>query len=225
MTMVQLNEVRRWFSAGESRVFALDGISLEIKAGDFVAVTGPSGCGKSTLLNLLGGLDHASEGEIFIDGLALHTAKEKDLTAYRRKLLGIVFQFFNLLPTMTVLENVELPLLLQGIPIPEAKQRALSDLELVGMADRTQHFPHQLSGGQMQRAAIARAIVHRPSLLLADEPTGNLDTANATLILSTLEKIASQGLVTMILVTHSAEIAAVANRQVELLDGKLLANV
>lgn len=219
--MVECRNLSRWYETGAGRVTALRELNLQIADKEFVSITGPSGCGKSTLLHLLGGLDHPSEGEIFVDGVALHRADERSLVHYRRHHLGLVFQFFNLLPTMSVLENVELPLLLQGAPPAEASRRAGEMLELVGLQDRAAHFPHQLSGGQMQRAAIARALVHRPSLLLADEPTGNLDSENAARVLQTLQSVATEGLATMIVVTHSAAVAEAAPRRLLLHDGSL----
>ena len=215
--MVKLSRVTRRYGD----VLALNEVSLEIAAGEFVSVTGPSGCGKSTLLNLLGGLDTADSGELFVDGLALHAAGEAALTAYRRGRLGIVFQFFNLLPAMTVVENVELPLLFAGTPRKEMRARALALLDVVGLAGRAGHHPHQLSGGEMQRAAIARALVHEPALLLADEPTGNLDTASADRVMEALLKIASQRLTTLVVVTHSEAVAEMASRRIRLLDGKI----
>lgn len=200
---------------------ALRDISLEILPRTFAAVTGPSGCGKSTLLNLLGGLDQPTDGEISVDGLDLRGATDADLTAYRRQKLGMVFQFFNLLPAMTAVENVELPLLLRGDRARESRALALSMLDMAGLADRANAFPHQMSGGEMQRTAIARALVHGPKLLLADEPTGNLDSVNASRVLGLLQKIASQGLATLIIVTHSPEAAAFANRQIPMIDGRL----
>ncbi len=215
--MVKLDRVTRRYSD----VLALDGVSLEIARGEFVTVTGPSGCGKSTLLNLLGGLDSPDSGELFVDGLALHGAGEAALTAYRRHRLGIVFQFFNLLPALSVAENVELPLLFAGAPRRVMRERALALLHIVGLEARAGHRPHQLSGGEMQRAAIARALVHEPALLLADEPTGNLDTANADLVMTALLKIASQKLTTLVVVTHSEAVAEMAPRRIRLLDGKI----
>lgn len=200
---------------------ALDDVSLTIEAGTFAAVTGPSGCGKSTLLHLLGGLDRPTSGTITVDGLALHDAGEAAITAYRRTRLGIVFQFFNLLPAMTARENVELPLLLAGAAASAARARASEMLDLVGLARRAGAFPHQMSGGEMQRAAIARALVHRPALLLADEPTGNLDSTNAAHILGLFQRIASQRDTTIIVVTHSPEAAAVAGRRIPMIDGRL----
>ena len=201
---------------------ALDGVSLDIADGEFVAVTGPSGCGKTTLMHLLGGLDTPTSGEIFVDGLALHSADDAALTDYRRHRLGLVFQFFNLLPTMNVIENVSFPLLLQGVPHGEAEQRARELLELVGMSERALHFVHQLSGGEQQRTAIARALIHRPSLLIADEPTGNLDSASAGMVMGVLQRIGGDQLATLIVVTHSPDVARAATRRIEMRDGKIV---
>ena len=223
LPMIKLSHVSRVYHSDAGEVHALRDVSLEIAPRTFAAVTGPSGCGKSTLLNLLGGLDQPTSGEISIDGLRLDGADDAALTAYRRERLGIVFQFFNLLPAMTAVENVELPLLLRGDKAREARARAMEMLDLAGLTARAHAFPHQMSGGEMQRAAVARALVHRPSLLLADEPTGNLDSDNAARVLSLLQKIASQGLATLIIVTHSPEAAAVANRQIPMIDGRLAA--
>jgi ABC-type lipoprotein export system ATPase subunit len=211
--MISLRHVSRLYPSPGGEVHALRDVSLEIAPAEFVAVTGPSGCGKSTLLNLLGGLDQPTAGEITVDGLALHGADDAALTTYRREHLGIIFQFFNLLPAMTAMENVELPLLLRGERAREARARAAEMLDLVGLTPRAGAFPHQMSGGEMQRAAIARALVHRPALLLADEPTGNLDSDNAARVLELFQKI----------VTHSPEAAAVAHRKIALIDGRLAA--
>jgi ABC-type lipoprotein export system ATPase subunit len=220
--MILLRHVTRVYPSPAGEVHALRGIDLDIAAGEFVAVTGPSGCGKSTLLNLLGGLDRPTSGTLRVDGLELDRAGETELTAYRRHHLGIVFQFFNLLPAMTAVENVELPLLLAGRPTAEAREAAAAMLALVDLTPRAEAFPHQMSGGEMQRAAIARALVHQPALLLADEPTGNLDSQNAALVLELFQKIASRRLATLIIVTHSPEAAAVADRQIALSDGRLV---
>ena len=201
---------------------ALDDVSLEIARGEFVAVTGPSGCGKTTLMHLLAGLDTPTSGEVYVDGLALHNAGDEALTDYRRRRLGLVFQFFNLLPTMNVIENVSFPLLLQGVPYAESEQRARELLELVGMSERASHFVHQLSGGEQQRTAIARALVHRPSLLIADEPTGNLDSASAALVMQVLGQIGRDKVATLIVVTHSPEVARAASRRIEMRDGRIL---
>lgn len=219
--MIHLRNVTRTYSAGTGVVRALDSVSLDIAAGEFVTITGPSGCGKSTLLNLLGGLDRPTSGEVQVDGVPLHQADEKALTAYRRHTLGIVFQFFNLLPAMTVRENVELPLLLRGDSSKKTAPRVSEMLDLVGLGHRSGHFPHQLSGGEMQRTAIARALAGGPRLLLADEPTGNLDTANAAKVCETLSKIASQKIAVLVIVTHSEPVAAMAPVRIQMLDGKI----
>ena len=220
--MIHLRNVTRTYSSGSGVVRALDSVSLDIAAGEFVTVSGPSGCGKSTLLNLLGGLDRPTSGEVVVDRLPLHQADEKALTAYRRNTLGIVFQFFNLLPAMTVRENVELPLLLRGDPHKQAALRVAEMLDIVGMGARAHHFPHQLSGGEMQRTAIARALAGGPRLVLADEPTGNLDSANAANVCETLTKIASQKIAVLVIVTHSEPVAAMAPVRIQMLDGKIL---
>ena len=220
--MLALQNVTRIYSSGTGEVRALDGVSLELASGAFATITGPSGCGKSTLLNLLGGLDHPTSGEIHVAGVPLHTAGEAELTRYRRNTLGIVFQFFNLLPSMTVRENVELPLLLRGESAAHAAKRVLEILDLVGLSNRASHFPGQLSGGEMQRTATARALVGRPALLLADEPTGNLDSANAAMVCETFSKIASQKIATLVIVTHSDAVAVLAPVRIKMLDGKIL---
>jgi putative ABC transport system ATP-binding protein len=222
--MIAVRQVTRRYRQGENIVLALDRVDLEIDRFDIVAVTGESGSGKSTLLHLLGGLDRPDEGEIVVDSLALGSASERDLTEYRRTKLGIIFQFFNLLPTLNVLENVCLPLELQGMSQRSAKTRAQGLLELVGMRHRARHFVHQLSGGEMQRTAIARALVHRPKLVLADEPTGNLDAQNAGQVLAVFEQIARERLTTLVLVTHSLEVASVARRIVRLHNGRVEAD-
>lgn len=201
---------------------ALGGVSLEIAHREFVAVRGPSGCGKSTLIHLLAGLDHPTAGEIFVDGLALHTADDAALTEFRRHRVGLVFQFFNLLPTMNVRENISFPLLLQGVSPRESDERARELIELVGLGERSEHFVHQLSGGEQQRTAIARALVHRPSLLIADEPTGNLDSQSAAAVMQLLDKIGREATTTLIVVTHSDEVARAASRRVEMRDGQIV---
>src|SRR5436190_7844576 len=219
--LITLKDLTREYTSGQRTVHALDGVSLEIGSHEFVAIRGPSGCGKSTLIHLLAGLDHPSSGEIFVDGLALHAANDAALTDFRRRKVGLVFQFFNLLPTMNVLENVALPLLLQGISPAESDKRAGELVELVGLRDRANHFVHQLSGGEQQRTAIARALVHPPALLIADEPTGNLDSHSAAAVMQLLEKIGAEALTTLIVVTHSAEVARAASRRIEMRDGKI----
>jgi putative ABC transport system ATP-binding protein len=220
--LISVRNISREYKSGERTVHALDGVSLEIARHEFVAISGPSGCGKSTLIHLLGGLDHPTTGEIVVDGLALHTADDTALTQFRRRQVGLVFQFFNLLPTMNVRENVSFPLLLQGVAPGECEERAAELIDLVGLRERADHFVHQLSGGEQQRTAIARALVHRPALLIADEPTGNLDSHSAAAVMQLLEKIGREALTTLIVVTHSPEVARAASRQVEMRDGKIV---
>jgi putative ABC transport system ATP-binding protein len=219
--MIELKNVTRRYPQGENGVLALDDVSLVIKRSEFVSVTGESGSGKSTLLHLVGALDKPDSGEIVVDGLALQSASEQQLTVYRARKLGIVFQFFHLLPALNVLENVCVPLEFQRVKRREAIARAREVLRFVGMEKREQHFVHQLSGGEMQRAAIARALVHQPAVLLADEPTGNLDRANAQNVMEIFGKIAKQHQTTLVLVTHSLEIAQRAGRRIVLRDGKV----
>lgn len=220
--LISLRNISRHYKTGEGAVHALDGVSLEIPRNEFLAVSGPSGCGKSTLIHLLAGLEYPTSGEIFVDGLALHSADDKALTQYRRRQVGLVFQFFNLLPTMNVLENVSFPLLLQGVTPEESETRAAELIELVGLTKRSRHFIHQLSGGEQQRTAIARALAHRPVVLIADEPTGNLDSHSASTVMQLLKKIGAEELTTLIVVTHSDEVARAASRRVEMRDGKVL---
>jgi putative ABC transport system ATP-binding protein len=223
--MIEVRKVTRRYRQGESPVLALHGVDLQIQDREFVAIVGESGSGKSTLLHLLGGLDKPDEGDILVDGWSLVSATERELTQYRRTRLGIVFQFFNLLPTLNVLENVCLPLQLQGQKEKEVRQRALELLEMVGLQHRGRHFVHQLSGGEMQRAAIARALIHRPKLLLADEPTGNLDTENADRVMEAFRWIGDQGLTTLLIATHNPAVAGAAHRVVRLAAGKVVAEV
>ena len=220
--MIELKNVTRRYRQGENGVVALDNVSLRIEASEFVAVTGESGSGKSTFLHLVGALDKPDSGEVVVDGLALQSASEQQLTAYRARKLGIVFQFFNLLPTLNVLENVCVPLRFQRVRRREAIMRAREMLRLVGMEKRAEHFVHQLSGGEMQRAAIARALVHRPAVLLADEPTGNLDGSNAGKVMEIFQRIGEQRLATLVVVTHNLEIAERASRRIVLRDGKVV---
>lgn len=222
--MVRLERVTRIYAKSVNAVRALDEVSLELADGEFAAVTGPSGCGKSTLLNLLGGLDRPDSGEIWIGKLPLHRAGERQLTRYRRHDLGIVFQFFNLLPGMTLAENVELPLLLRGDSARRSRPRVAAMLDLVGLGHRKRHFPHQLSGGEMQRAAIARALAGSPQLLLADEPTGNLDSANAASVTEALQRVAAEKLATLVIVTHSEELASLAARHIRMKDGRVVSS-
>jgi ABC-type lipoprotein export system ATPase subunit len=221
--MLEAKKVRKTYVSGESTVEALRGVSLRLEKGDFVALMGPSGCGKSTLLHLCGAMDRASAGEIFVEGKALHLLDDTELTRLRRERLGFVFQFFNLLPTLTVAENVSLPLLLSKVAGSDAEERSCALLDRVGLLSRKNHYPSHLSGGEMQRAAIARALVHKPALLVADEPTGNLDSENGTRIIELLSQLNLETGTTLLLATHSSEIASAAKRVVQMRDGKLMA--
>ena len=219
---VRLVDVVKEFPLGEQRVRAVDGVSLRIPAGQFVAVVGRSGSGKSTLLNLLAGIDTPTSGEVWIGDCELSRLSDNQLTRLRRERLGIVYQFFNLLPTLSVRENVALPALLGGAREREALPRADALLEEVGLGHRRQARPHTLSGGEMQRTAIARALIHNPTLVLADEPTGNLDSRTADQVMELLGEVGARHGVTIVLVTHSREAAAVAERVIEIRDGRVL---
>lgn len=222
--MIRICDIHKSYHNGETLVPALRGVSAQIAPGEFIAITGPSGCGKSTLLHLLGALDTPDCGDIFFRDTSIVTADDREQTRFRRTKIGIVFQFFNLLPTLTVLENTMLPLMLQKTPRHVAVARARELIEHTGLACRTHHYPHQLSGGEMQRTAIARALVHRPEVLLADEPTGNLDSKTGAQILSLFEQVASELNTTLILVTHSSEVAAAARRRITLCDGQIVSD-
>jgi putative ABC transport system ATP-binding protein len=210
---------KHYTNAGE-RVRALDGVSLEIGSGQFVAVMGRSGCGKSTLLNLAGALDFPTSGHVRLDGVATDQLTEAGLTRLRREKIGFVFQSFQLLNTLSVVENVEVPLLLASEE--NARSRAMERLADVGLAPLAHRMTHQLSGGQMQRVAIARSLVHSPRLILADEPTGNLDTATGNAILELLQRVCAEQQVTILMATHSEEASAVADTIVHMRDGRIV---
>jgi putative ABC transport system ATP-binding protein len=216
---LELRQASKIYSSDGQDVAALRDVSLEIQAGTITALVGRSGCGKSTLLNLAGAMDFPTSGEVLIDGRSTTALSDAELTALRRKRIGFVFQFFQLLPTLTVLENVELPLLLAGAS--DTAGPALDRLRWVGLADRAASLPHQLSGGQMQRVAIARALASSPEILIADEPTGNLDTASGDQVLQLLRESAERFGATVLMATHSAEAAAIAGTRVRLRDGRV----
>jgi len=214
-------DLTRTFQVGEMQIEALRGVSLEVAAGEFVALVGPSGSGKSTFLNLVGGLDRPSGGELWVDGVELSASKERALTEHRRRRVGFVFQSFNLLPRLTALENVAVPLIFSGVPQQERLDRARELLLQVGLGQRLEHRPTQLSGGEQQRVAIARALVGRPAIILADEPTGNVDSTTGAEIMALLRSLNQERGVTLLLVTHDAEAAAFAGRVVHLRDGRV----
>ena len=222
MAVLEARDLRKRYRRGDTEVTALDGLDLTLEAGAFAAVVGPSGCGKSTLLHLCGAMDRPTAGDVRLDGRSLAALDDDELTRLRRDRIGFVFQFFNLLPTLTVAENIALPLLLDGRAPSESMARAGDWAERVGMSHRLDHAPPQLSGGEAQRVAIARAVVHGPALLIADEPTGNLDSENGRRVLDLLHEVNRRSGAALLLATHDATVAAAADRTVEMRDGRIL---
>jgi putative ABC transport system ATP-binding protein len=220
--LIHIDDLRREYVLGRQRVRALDGVSLDVAAGEFVAIMGASGSGKSTLLNLIGGLDRATSGRISVGGDELSRLGETALCDYRRRRVGFVFQKFNLLAAQTALENVEFPMVFAGVPEKERRARARRALEAVTLGDRLDHRPGELSGGQQQRVAVARAIVNDPDIVLADEPTGNLDSATSAEIMNLLVDLGRQGR-TILMVTHDDRLAAYAGRVIRMRDGQVIA--
>jgi len=219
--MIKLENIGRIFRTEEVETVALNGVSMEVKKGEFVAVMGPSGCGKSTLLNILGLLDNPSSGKYWLDGEEVGQLKESQRTRVRKGEIGFVFQSFNLIDELNVAENVELPLTYLGVPARERKQRVKEMLQRMNISHRAGHFPQQLSGGQQQRVAIARAVISNPKLILADEPTGNLDSKNGHEVMQLLTQLNAEG-TTIVMVTHSQRDAGFAHRVVSMLDGQLV---
>lgn len=213
-------DLQKVYVSGEARVVALAGVSVELQKGDFVALMGPSGCGKSTLLHLCGAMDRPTSGQVYVEGRNLATLSDDELTRLRRTRVGFVFQFFNLLPTLTIGDNIALPCLLGGMRAAAAEARATRIAARVGIGHRCDHYPQQVSGGELQRAAIARAVVHEPALLVADEPTGNLDSENGARVLSLLQELNRDLGVTILLATHAADVAAAAHRIQRMRDGR-----
>jgi putative ABC transport system ATP-binding protein len=219
MSVLRAENLHKTYLGQSAPVEALRGVSLELEPGEFVAVMGPSGCGKSTLLHLCGAMDWPTRGRLLIDGQSVLDLTDDRLTRLRRTRIGFIFQFFNLLPTLNVLENASLPLLLDGADGEETDRQAQRLLQRVGLANRLTHYPQQLSGGEMQRAAIARAVIHSPALLIADEPTGNLDSENGANILRLLAELNLETKISILLATHSIEIASAADRVIYMKDG------
>jgi len=219
--LIRLEQVTRVYPRGGADVRAIDGITLTIPTGEFVALMGPSGCGKTTLINLIGAIDRPTSGGVWLDEERLDLLSDDRLTRLRRTNIGIVYQFFNLLPTLSASENIGLPLLLYGLPAREIAARVARQLERVGLTHRAHHWPHELSGGEQQRVAIARAIVAEPRVVLADEPTGNLDSVAGGAVLDLLQELNREHRQTIVLATHSAEAARRAGRIVHLRDGKV----
>ena len=218
--IIQVEDIHKYYDLGETRVHALRGASVQIERGEFVAIMGSSGSGKSTFMNILGCLDKPSAGRYLLEGIAVSELSKKELATIRNRKIGFVFQGFNLLSRTTALENVELPTLYAQVTKEEGRKRAREALQLVGLGDRIMHYPSQLSGGQQQRVAIARALVNRPSILLADEPTGNLDSRTSVEILEVFQKLNDDGL-TIVLVTHEPDIAQFSKRSIQFRDGKI----
>jgi putative ABC transport system ATP-binding protein len=219
-TIILAEEIHKYYELGETRVHALRGATVKIARGEFVTIMGASGSGKSTFMNILGCLDKPSSGRYLLEGVEVSSLSKKELAAIRNRKIGFVFQGFNLLSRTTALENVELPKLYARISKAEGEKRSREALALVGLGDRVAHFPSQLSGGQQQRVAIARALVNRPSILLADEPTGNLDSRTSVEIMDIFQKLNDEGL-TIVLVTHEPDIAQFAKRSIQFRDGKI----
>ena len=222
--MIKLDNITKIFSTEEVQTTSLNGVSLEVNDGEFVAIMGPSGCGKSTLLNIMGLIDTPTEGTYLLNGKDVSTLTENERTDIRKGVIGFVFQSFNLIDELNVNENVELPLLYMGVPAKERKERVLEVLRRMNMSQRGKHFPSQLSGGQQQRVAIARAVISNPKIILADEPTGNLDSKNGLEVMEMLSQLNAEG-TTIIMVTHSQHDATYANRIINLYDGQIIDNM
>src|SRR5438067_566222 len=220
--IIQARKVKKIYRSGQLRVEALRSIDLEVAQGEMIAIMGPSGCGKTTLLNCLAGLDTIDEGDIFIQGDNLRDLTDNQRTSYRARRMGFVFQDFNLLPMLTAVENVELPMLVSKVPSRKARKRALEVLDMVGLSDRAQHRPAELSGGQRQRVTIARALTNDPAIVWADEPTGNLDSETAQDILDLLYRLNREHGQTLVVVTHDREVGKLANRIITMRDGQIV---
>ncbi|HME44188.1 MAG TPA: ABC transporter ATP-binding protein [Syntrophorhabdales bacterium] len=224
MKLIEAREVRKIYSLGDVEVKALDGVSVTIETGEFLAIMGPSGSGKSTFMNIVGCLDIPTDGQYLLEEVDVGKLTRDELAHIRNQKIGFVFQGFNLLPRTTALENVELPLLYNGVSVKERHQKALAALHTVGLEGREHHHPNQLSGGQQQRVAIARAIVNQAPIILADEPTGNLDTKTSQEIMDLFQKLNSGSAITIILVTHEQDIAAYSRRVIRFLDGHVVSD-
>ena len=222
--IVVAEQIHKTFRNGEIEVHALRGVDLTIETGEMVAIMGPSGCGKTTLLNTLSGLDSFDEGEVTIEGTSLADMNDRKRTEYRARRMGFVFQSFNLLPVISAVENVEMPLLVSGIRPAQARRQALESLDSVGLSDRASHRPMQLSGGQIQRVTIARALVNSPALVWADEPTGNLDVGSSTEVLGLMQRLNREREQTFVIVTHDPQVAGLCERIVRMKDGEIAAD-
>lgn len=219
--MIELKNVTKVYELGGEKIYALDSVNLTVKDGDFIAITGPSGSGKSTLANVIGGLDTPDKGEVLIDSKDISRLSDKELSHYRNKKIGFIFQTFNLQPTLTALENVMIPMILAKVSYTERKKRAIECLKVVGLSDRMKHRPNQLSGGQRQRVCIARALANNPAMIIADEPTGNLDSSKGAEIVALLKKLNKSSGITLIVITHDAAVAKQAGTVLAIKDGKI----
>ena len=222
--IVQAAAIHKTYDTGQMQVYALRGVDLSVGRGEMVAIMGPSGCGKTTMLNCLSGLDDVDSGKVIIDGVVLHDLPDDERSDYRARNMGFVFQLYNLLPVLSSVENVEMPLLLSGIKAGEARRRSMDMLDQVGLADRANHLPNELSGGQRQRVTIARALVNQPSIIWADEPTGDLDSETAGEIMDVITGLNRTNRQSFILVTHSPEVGGMAHRIVRMRDGVIVDN-
>jgi putative ABC transport system ATP-binding protein len=220
--IVEARDVHRVYEIGKVQVNALNGVSLTVDAGEMIAIMGPSGSGKSTLLNCLSGLDSITAGDVLIDGRSLASMSDRERTDYRARRMGFVFQFYNLMPVLTAVENVELPLLVARVPMREARERAIEALGLVGIADRADHQPDELSGGERQRVTIARALVNDPAIVWADEPTGDLDSENAAEIVALMRRLNGERGLTFVIVTHDISVGRATDRLVRVVDGQIV---
>lgn len=224
MAIIKLENVTKVYKVGEQELKVLQGVSVSIDKGEFVCIMGPSGSGKSTFMNIVGCLDTPTSGKYYLEGVDVSEMDVNELAEIRNKKIGFVFQQFNLLPRATALENVELPLIYAGVPAKERRKKALEVLSWVGLKERANHYPRQLSGGQQQRVAIARALVNTPSIILADEPTGNLDSKASMEIMEIFKRLNEEQGLTTIIVTHEPDIAAFGKRQIRFLDGKIVSD-
>jgi len=224
-SFIQVRSLHRHFQMGAEIVHALDGVDATINQGEFMGIVGPSGSGKSTLLYLIGGLDQPTSGEIWVDGTDIAALDENHLAQYRQKSIGFIFQSFNLIPTMTAMQNVEFPMIFARVLPKEREQRAKHALEMVGLGDRMHHKPTELSGGQQQRVSIARSLVNNPDIILADEPTGNLDSKSGGEVINILQRLNQEEGRTIIMVTHDQSLLAATTRHIQILDGRILADV
>ncbi|MEM4728882.1 MAG: ABC transporter ATP-binding protein [Thermoplasmata archaeon] len=222
VAIIEARGVHKTYDTGRVKVEALRGVDFTVEKGEMVAVMGPSGCGKTTMLNCLSGLDDLTSGKVLIEGKDIHAMNDDERTAYRAKKMGFIFQSFNLLPVLTALENVELPLLLVGTPMKEARARALEALALVGLIGRENHKPAELSGGEQQRVAIARSLVNDPALVWADEPTGNLDTENSREVMELMRKLNREKGLTFVIVTHDPAVGGMCGRLIRMENGRII---